>query len=72
MTKSIYRHQEEYQICLERVKTMSHFGSFAINFSKNLIEVFKLAMAYREAVKIMAGEAATQGDVVEETKVDKG
>jgi uncharacterized protein YdbL (DUF1318 family) len=57
-------------MCLEKVKTMSLFGSFAINLSKNLIEVFKLAMAYREAVKIMAGEAATQGDVGEETKVD--
>jgi hypothetical protein len=51
---------------------MSHFGSFAINLSKNLIEVFKLAMAYRETVKIMAGDAATQGGVVEETKFDKG
>jgi hypothetical protein len=57
-------------MCLEKVKTMSHFGSFAVNLSKNLIEVFKLAMAYREAVKLMAGETATQGDVVEETKVD--
>jgi hypothetical protein len=56
-------------MCLENIKTMSLFGSFAINLSKNLIEVFKLAMAYREAVKIMAGEEPTQGDLMEETKV---
>ena len=59
-------------MCLEKVKTMSLFRDFAINIAKNLVEVFRLAMAYREAVKIKAGEAASQGDVVEEIKVDRG
>jgi hypothetical protein len=48
---------------------MSVFRDFAINLTKNLVEVFRLAMAYREAVKVKAGEAS-QGVVVEEIKVD--
>ena len=51
---------------------MSVFRDFAINLTKNLVEVFRLAMAYREAVKVKAGEAASQGDMVEEIKVDRG
>jgi hypothetical protein len=50
MTKSVYRHYEEYEGALEGISSISHLGSSIITITKSLVEVLKIYLAYQESM----------------------
>jgi hypothetical protein len=49
MTKSVYRHYEEYEEALEGMSSISRLGSTIITITKNLIQVFKIYLEFKQA-----------------------